>query len=151
MKNESITLLKVEGIYDIQPPVTPALSWLELLIILLLILLFVSTVGYLIWSLFYSAKATAQRKIKKVQRKYLQNSINTHDAIYQVCLILRQGLKIKNIDKNTLLPKKLYRSEKEWGTFTHNLSNLRYKKRKQSQSDMDTLFTDSLHWLKLWS
>lgn len=150
MKNEYITLLKVDGIYDIQPPVTPPLGSLETFIILLLVLLLVSTVGYLIWKLLYSAKATARNQIKKLRKDFVQNNVNTHDTIYRLCSILRQGLNVKNIDKNTPLPKKLYNNINEWSSFTQNLANSRYKNRKQSQPDMDALFIDSLHWLKLW-
>jgi hypothetical protein len=149
MKNE-LTPLIIDGIYDIQPPISPALSGLEINLIILIFILILSVLFYAVWNHYYSTKGRAKRNIKKLHVKYSTNKITPHDAVYQLSLFLRQGLKLNHIGKNTLLPKKLDASKSEWDIFKNNISNLRYKKNIKSYSDISTLFDNSLFWLKMW-
>ena len=149
MKNE-LTPLIIDGIYDIQPPISPALSGLEITLITLIFILILSALFYAVWNHYYSTKGRAKRNIKKLNEKYLTNKIDAHDAVYQLSFFLRQGLKLNHIGKNTRLPKKMSASKSEWNTFKNNISNLRYKKNIKSHSDINRLFDNSLFWLKLW-
>lgn len=150
MNNESVTLNIIDGIYDIQPLANPAISSLELTLIILFSLLAISSLLYYFWLLFYSCKGVAKRKIKKLYSEYLQNKTNEHDTVFQLCSFLRKGLKINTIGKNSYLPARLKSYKSEWEIFTKNLSNLRYANNEISHADINTLFKDSLHWLKLW-
>lgn len=150
MSGEIITLKIVEGIYDIQPPVHPALSGLETTLLATIYITLISLTVYFIWKTFYSAKKRAQRKIEKLRIKYSENKITSHDVIYQLCFILRQGLKLNYLGQNTLLPGKLIAKKEDWTIFTKNISTLRYKNKDKSQHDINTLFKNSLFWLKIW-
>ena len=150
MSDEIITLKIVEGIYDIQPPVHPALSDLETILLAMIYIIFISLVVYFTWKTFYSPKKRAQRKIKKLRIKYSENQITSHDVIYQLCFILQQGLKLNYLGQNTLLPEKLISKKEDWTNFTKNISTLRYKNKDKSQQDINTLFKNSLFWLKVW-
>jgi len=147
MSIEDIKLEKIEGIYDIQA-LSPALfSAAE---ILLATFLFISLITYIIWRVYYSRKGLAKRQIKKLQHLYDKNEISEHDAIYQFCSHLQQGLKLKQLKADTALPEKLTTHANKWLEFKRNISNLRYKTNSEHQLKLGTIFTDSFFWLKVW-
>ena len=150
MNDEIITLKMIDGIYDIQPPVRPTLSGFETTLLMLVFIIFISLIIYFIWKTFYSSRKRAQRKIKKLHVQYLKNTITSHDVIYRLCFILQQGLKLHYLGQNTLLPEKLIAKKEDWTAFTKNISTLRYKNKGKSQQDINTLFENSLFWLKVW-
>ncbi len=150
MNNESISLNIIDGIYDIQPLALPALSSLELTLLSLFSLLVVSLLLYTVWLLFYSAKGIAKRKIKKIHADFLQKKLDEHDAVYQLCSILRQGLKLNQINTDTNLPVRLNAYRQDWELFTKTISDLRYSKNKKSPAELNALFDDTLYWLKIW-
>ena len=150
MDQETITLQKIDGIYDIQPPIEPALSLLETALLSLLLISLVSLILYLTWKALYSKKSIAKRKINNLRNKYAENRINNHDAIYQLCLITKQGLTLTKLNKDTLLPNELTSKKQEWQKFIKDISTLRYKNNTTSDVDINKLFSDSLFWLKVW-
>lgn len=150
MKQETITLQKIDGIYDIQPLIAPALSLLETVLLSLLLISLVNLILYFTWKALYSKNSIAKRKIKKLRDKHSDNKINTHDAIYQLCLITKQGLKLKKLNSDTLLPDKLSSKKQLWQSFIKDISILRYKNNSESHVDINKLFSDSLFWLKVW-
>ena len=150
IKNEITPLNIIDGIYDIQPPISPAMNSLEITLITLTFIIILSMLLYAVWNYYYSTKGRAKRNIKKLHSKYTKKLITPHDAVYQLSYFLKQGLKLNHIGKNTPLPKKLVTRKYEWIKFINNISNLRYKKNINSESEISTLFTNSLIWLKLW-
>ena len=150
MNSESTKLDIIDGIFDIEPLIQPALSGFELTILSLFILLFISISFYYSWKFFYSRKGTAKLKIKRLSRGFSQGKISNHDAVYQACTILKSGLKLNNINKDTLLPEKLIIFKPEWEAFKKKLSNLRYSKNKSLSSEITTLFNDCTFWLNKW-
>lgn len=150
MNQETITLQKIDGIYDIQPPIESALSLLETSLLSLLLISLVSLIVYLTWKALYSKKSIAKRKINDLRNRHAENRINNHDAIYQLCLITKQGLKLKKLNKDTLLPNELTSKKQEWQNFIKDLSTLRFKNNAASDIDINKLFSDSLFWLKVW-
>jgi len=147
MSIEDIKLEKTEGIYDIQALSPVLFSGAE---ILLAILLFVSLITYLIWRIYYSRKGLARRQIKRLQNLYYKNDISEHDAIYQLCSHLQQGLNIKQLKSDTALPEKITIHKKKWLAFKRDISNLRYKKNSGHKLNLNTIFSDSLFWLRVW-
>lgn len=150
MNREIITLKKIDGIYDIQPPISASMNNLEIFLITLMIILIISALLYAIWNHYYSTKGQAKRNIKKLRIKFISNKIDPHDAAYQLSFYLRKGLKLNHIGTNTHLPEKLSTNECEWKAFNTNISDLRYSKNIQTRADINTLFENSLLWLKLW-
>jgi len=150
MKQEPITLQIIDGIYDIQPPIEPALSLLETALLSLLLISLVSLILYFTWKALYSKKSIAKRKIINLRNKYSENKINNHDAIYQLCLITKQGLTLKKLNKDTLLPYELTSKKQEWQKFIKDISILRYKNNTASNIDINKIISDSLFWLKVW-
>lgn len=150
MNQETSTLQIIDGIYDIQPLIKPTLSLLETTLLSVLLISLISLILYFTWHVLYSKKSIAKRKIKMLRNRHSENEINTHDAIYQLCLITKQGLKLKNINKDTLLPDKLLSKKQQWQSFIKDTSILRYKKNIESDIDINKLFSDSLFWLKVW-
>ncbi len=150
MNNESISLNIIDGIYDIQPLAAPAFSSLELTLLSLFSLLVVSVLLYTFWLLFYSAKAIAKRKIKKTYNDFLQKKLDENNTTYQLCSVLCQGLKLNQINTDTILPVHLNAYRQDWGLFTKTISDLRYSKNKKSPAELKALFNSTLYWLKLW-
>ena len=145
-----ISLTIIDGIYDIQPLATPAFSSLELTLLSILFLLAVISLSYYTWLLFYSTKGVAKRKLKKIHSEFLHHNLDEHDTTYQLCSVLRKGLNLNKINKDTCLPASLNRYKAEWDAFTKKISALRYCNNKKSRVEINTLYQDSLHWLKLW-
>ena len=150
MNNESISLNIIDGIYDIQPLATPAFSPLELTLLSLFSLLVISILLYTIWRLFYSVKGIAKRKLKKTHADFLHKKLDEHDTVYQLCSVLRQGLKLNQINTDTNLPVRLNAYKQKWKLFTKTISDLRYSENKKSPAELNALFDDTLYWLKLW-
>lgn len=150
MNNDTTTLQKIDGIYDIQPLIEPAYSSLEITVLSILILLFTITSLYIALKYFFSKKAISKRRIIKLQKQYLKNAISIHDAVYALCHHLNAGLNVKHIDTNTSLPNKISIHYKEWQLFTRKISDLRYKNINSSSIDINELFKESFMWLKKW-
>lgn len=150
MSKNNITLEKIDGIFDIHPPVEPSLSFLENSLILSGATVFTGFSLYLLWRLLYSSKGINQRKIKKLQKLYSDNNKSSHETIYQLCAFLRQGLKVNHIGKETELPEKLEPYKRQWKEFTNRISYLRYKNSNPPVEEVNKALNDSLFWLKVW-
>lgn len=150
MDKKNIILQKIDGIYDIYPPVEPALNLLEKSLIGLSLILLIGFSLYFFWKFFYSNKAIAKRKVKELYNTHTTNNISHHDAIYQLCHITKQGLELNKLNQNTLLPNKLHSKNEQWQIFIDDINCLRYKKNKLSDTDVNKLFLDCLFWLKVW-
>ena len=150
MNHDILTLEKIDGIYDILPPVAPPASGFETTLLILIYMASISVIVYFTWKYLFSTRGRAKRNIKKLHLKYSANEINSHDAVYQLCYLLSQGLKINQLGKNTLLPKKIIHNKQEWLDFTKRISTLRYENKEKLNSDVIILFKDSLFWLKMW-
>ena len=148
MDSKIITLPKIDGIYDIQPIIEPALSAFELTVLFIFLLSFVAVNTYLVWMLVFSRKAKSRREIAKLQKRYIHNNINPHDAIYELCRIIRNGLKQKQLYTKTPPPKNIKGNEQRWYTFIDELSDFRYQNTVDSAIDISPLFKESLFWFK---
>ena len=148
MDSKIITLPKIDGIYDIQPMIEPALSAFELTVLFIFLLSFVAVNTYLVWMLVFSRKAKSRREIAKLQKRYIHNNISQHDAIYELCRILRKGLKQKQLYTKTPPPINIKGNEQRWYTFIDKLSDFRYQSSKDTSIDISPLFKESLFWFK---
>jgi hypothetical protein len=154
MKTTDITPEKIEGIYDIFSLTPPPFSTIEIFLMLLAAILFLSLVSVFFWNLFYSRKGVALREVKKLHILYTAKKINAHDAVYQLCFLLQQGLNLKQIHSNTPIPEKIEPKKASWDKFTQHLAALRYNRKSaadtESEAAVETVFKDSLVWLRLW-
>ena len=75
---------------------------------------------------------------------------NLHDTVYELSLSLRNGLKIKNINASTSLPPQLTSKKTQWDNFVNEMHLLRYKEHTSIEINIDSLFDESLFWLKIW-
>ena len=148
MDSKIITLQKIDGIYDIQPIITPSFSAFELAVLCVLLVSFLSISIYLVWILFYSTKAKSRREIIKLRKKVKLNIINTNDAVYELCLILRKGIEQKQLNTRTPTPKNSKGSKQRWGKFINELTDFRYSENSGSSIDISKLFDESLFWLQ---
>ncbi len=150
MNNVNLKLPIIEGIYDIHPLIEPAASLFETALLFMLLTLLICMSIYIIWKYFYSRKAIAIRKTTQLRVDHSRNKINSHDAAYQLCQIMTQGLKLKHLGKYTLLPEKLKSKSEKWGVFINAISTLRYASNNGMKPEINSLFDDSLYWLKIW-
>lgn len=150
MSIESVTLQKIEGIYDIQPILKPEHSSLETTLLFFIIIMLMIFFLYIPWTLFFSKKAIAKRKIQALKIQHQNKKITTHDTVYELCLVLRNGLNLKNINTKTTLPPQLASNKAQWNNFIEKTDLLRYKKESDSKYNIDSLFDESLFWLKTW-
>lgn len=150
MDKEIETLQIVDGIYDIQPLPIPAASLLETTLLTILFITICSIAFYFIWNVLFSNKAIAKRKIHQLNKSHLTNNINSHAAVFRLCHITKQALKLKNLNKDTPLPKTIESHINRWEEFLGNLSALRYKKSSDKTINLDQLFIDALFWIKIW-
>ena len=148
MDTKFIALQKIDGIYDIHPMMPPAMSILEITVLFILLVIFVTVSAYLAWVFVFSIKAKSKREIVNLRNKYEGNIISPHDAIYELCEILRAGINIKQLCADTPLPKGSKGSEKRWDKFIENLSDYRYNNYSDSSIDISPLFQESLYWIK---
>lgn len=150
MSHYQNTLQIIDGIYDIQPPAVPSFSLIEITVLILLISFLLFVICYFVWKIFFSKKAVAKREVKKVHTKYQTRDLSYHNAVYQLSEITKQGLNLKNINKESCLPVKLQPEKKQWLRFVENISGLRYKNNDEKNTNIDELSKDILYWLKVW-
>lgn len=150
MKNNSINLELIDGIYDIRPPLTPEPGFFESIAILMVIALIIVLTLYFLWKIFLSRKGIAKRKIARLLQDYKFKDINSRDATYQLCHLLQHGLSVNQISRETKLPEKLISEKDKWIIFTDKLTEIRYKNEYQSH-DINSLIVESMSWLKAWS
>ena len=143
-------LVKIDGIYDVYPLAYPALSNLESGVLIFILAILISTIGFLLWFYFYSPKNIIKRQIKQLHTSYINNNINNHETIYQACGLLRQAFKINHIGEQTVLPNKIKQHKNRWQEFSKQVSVLRYQKHKENVSDLNNFFEECLFWLKVW-
>lgn len=153
MNNDEIIpeLEKIDGIFDILPPVTPDLSRLEISLIILASVVSIALVIYLVWRYFYSNKGKIKHQIMKLQDAYSKDNINAHDTIYHLSQLLCSGLKIKKLNNKTTLPVKITSQKKRWLDFSKNISDTKYMNVSRDSENIHALFTESLYWLRCWS
>jgi len=150
MSTTTISLPIIEGIYDIQPLAEPALSFFETALIVVGLLSVICLSIFLIWKYFFSTKAVSKRRLIKLRVNYSENNLTPHDAVYLLCQIMTQGLKLNHIGEDTLLPEKLSSKKEKWLLFIKEISVLRYAKTNSEKNNINNLLKESLYWLKRW-
>lgn len=150
MSTTTISLPIIEGIYDIQPLAEPALSFFETALIVVGLLSVICLSIFLIWKYFFSTKAVSKRRLIKLRVNYSENNLTPHDAVYLLCQIMTQGLKLNHIGEDTLLPEKLSSKKEKWLLFIKEISVLRYAKTNSKKYNINSLINESLYWLKRW-
>ena len=148
MASKITTLQLIEGIYDIQPIIEPALSSFELAMLFIIFISFVAVNIYLVWMIIFSKRARSRREIVKLQKRYTHNIISPHDAIYELCRILRKGLEQKRLYTKTPPPKNIKGNKQRWDKFINELSDFRYDDSIDTSIDISPLFKESLFWFK---
>ena len=150
MASKITTLQLIDGIYDIQPIIEPALSAFELTVLFISLISLVAATFYLVWIFIFSRKAKSRREIVNLQKRYTHNTISTHDAIYELCRILRKGLELKQLYTKTPPPKNIKgnKQQQRWDKFINELSDFRYDDSIDTSIDIFPLFEESLFWFK---
>ena len=148
MASKITTLQLIDGIYDIQPIIEPALSAFELTVLFISLISFVAAAFYLVWIFIFSRKAKSKREIVNLQKRYTHNTISSHDAIYELCQILRKGLEQKQLYTKTPPPKNIKGNKQRWDKFVNKLSDFRYDNSIDTSIDISSLFNESLFWFK---
>lgn len=144
------TIEKIDGIYDIHPPLSPGMSSLEIILLTSGIVICLILLTYFIWRRYFSVKSKIKRKIIQLETLYSERKINHHDAVYQLCSLLQQALKINHIGVNIPLPGKIKSYEHDWNDFAEEVSLIRYSDFEKNDLDINSIFDKSLYWLKVW-
>ena len=147
MKN---ALPKIEGIYDIQPPLPASLNNIELFIIIFVASVLTVLLFYISRKIFNSKRNRLKRKIRQLQISYSEKSIDAHDTVYLLSDFLRQGIGISHLSSQVVLPGKIRKYQARWTKFNNNLSLLRYQKNDTTNPELNTIFMESLFWLRIW-
>lgn len=152
MKNNIGTL---EGIFDIEPPPTPALSILEsytldvafpaLLVIGLLLM-----ISALIWKHYYSPTGKSLRHLSRLQKQFSSNKINSHVTACQISIILRKNLMAGHILNRAFFPEELNEHKARWDTFTKRLTLACYSAKNITPETTSLLFDDANFWIQSW-
>ena len=151
MNDTTLTTLQIiDGIYDIQPLAIPAISLFETTLLSLLTISLIAFVAYFSWKLFFSKRSIATREMKKLHNQFLNKKISDHDAVYRLCMLTKEGLKLKHLNNNVQLPYKLSSKLQQWHVYLDSISMLRYQNETKINIDINKLINDSLFWLKVW-
>jgi hypothetical protein len=138
------------GIYDIVSPAEPALSTTDYAIIIILIAVFSAIVIYIASCFIDVDKIRVSRNIRRLKIAHSNKAITTRTAVYQLCSLVRDGLKIQTINPDDVLPEKITLHQSRWNNFASELSRLRYQKTDAQPVDVSNLFDESLFWLRIW-
>ena len=145
-----ILLPKIDGIYDIQPPLAAELSNTEWFLIFFIISILFGMFFYFLWKIIYSKRNRIKRKIIQLQKSSSVNTTTPHDTVYLLSDYIRQGIGLTCLTQQTALPDQINSQQTRWSDFTKKLDQLRYQKEYTSDKELNTLFTESLYWLRNW-
>jgi len=149
MGNSEI-LQKVEGIFDIHPPVEPTLTQLEVGLAALLCILVGSYISYYIRCHLFSNKNKYKRKIMHLKSNFTHDIATQRKTVYQLCNYLQKALNIHQLGSNSKLPIVLQQHTAKWQLFISQLSELRYTENTSNVSQLNSLFDESIDWIKMW-
>ena len=145
----------LEGIFDIEPPLSPVLYELESTILNvgltgLLIIGLVLISASLVWYYYYSTKGMTRRKILTLHKNFSAKKINNQHAACQLSRIIQDSLGSNQTLKHVTLPAELESHKERWGKFTSLLSMACYSHRETEPEKMSRLFDDACFWIKSW-
>lgn len=150
MNKESINLNIIDGIYDIQPPVTSVQNDMDILLQVFITAILLAGIVFSIWKKYYSKKNNLKRKIKLLHTEFLQNRMTSHDLVFQLASLLQNGLQIKYINIHSELPEQVSEYKSEWESFSTMLSDFRYQDIKSNPVQVAELIQQSLFWIRIW-
>lgn len=145
--NHSNTI--TQGLIDIEAPPMPADGNS-----LVLSIVAVSIVAVILVFLFQNQRKSlryqTRRKLRNQQRLYFQNPSDSHVVAFQIADTLRTGLGITRLAVTTRLPASLAAEQNRWNSFIETLDCARYTLKTCTNSEIDTLFSDAIFWIKKW-
>ena len=148
-----------QGLLDIEPPLVPAGTGLNTVLIAMALILLLMILATLAFRHFSSFRSQARRRLRHLQRSVAKqllrndskgNETVTRVAAYQLARHLADGVGINGITSSTALPAELSHQQDRWQSFTRELSAVRFDRQYSQQSNLDELFSETFFWLKNW-
>jgi len=145
----------LQGILDIESPAIPVQlvfeqHALEIVFVVFLILGALLGTSYLMWRHYFSIRGKAKRRLARLKKNVTLRQINNHEAVFQLSSILRSGLCLQQISKNSPLPNKVLPQHIRWARFLDELSIARYSVSQNKTSQVQLLLGEANYWLRLW-
>lgn len=146
MNDQQLQLL-TQQLADIAMP--PAPDWQPVYIAVALFVLFALTTAVMLYAKKKASPAKTtqtdnpQARLDALQHAWKKGEASDHDAAYQVAILLRQGLKLKQLNST---PPTLLAEEKDWREVIEQLDALRYRNTDNALDE--TIFAHTRRWLK---
>lgn len=156
----SDSLTAENAILDIELPVAPIDSGHTVTITLIAVFILISILSWLSLRRYNSYRSQARRRLRQL-RKSVESKRETNttidkvsaenkDAAFRLARIFSVGVGINGVTRNTELPAHLHQHHERWQRYTTDLSTARYTSQTIKQSTINSLFSETLFWLKHW-
>ena len=153
-------LTATDAILDIELPAAPVESGLTVTLTVISVFILLSILSWLSLRRYNSYRSQARRRLRQLRRT-VKNSDETNRTIEQASADVREtafhlarlfcvGVGINGITRSTALPAYLHQHQERWQRFTNDLSTARYACKSTQPPNLDSLFNETLFWLKHW-
>lgn len=135
------------GILDIIVPDIPE-SGVLTAVLMLVLLTGVCIASFYLWQMFATAKGRARRRLSKLINKKSDASKSNIITAFEIADTVRDGLGLRCLSANKILPDKVSVQDPLWQSFVQRLDKARYSAGSISRKELAQLMSDARHWLK---
>lgn len=145
----------LQGIFGIEPLVSPLLVTVEANIINILVGIVIMAIVFGALLIFvryryFSVRGRASRELAALQTEFERHYSDEHKTVFLLADILRRGLQLQKISIETLLPEKCDSQNSRWSIFVKTLYAARYSVQVADPSQINRLFAETQYWLRHW-
>ncbi len=141
---------KLDGIFDVLPPVMPVQTDFENLLILSIAgLLILIITAILIWR-YTSCRSKAARELRSLARQLQQQNPDHRQTAYTLAVILRNGLKLNRLSHDTCLPPAMSSDQSRWQHYIERMASARYSRNGSDPDALRQLVLETRYWLRHW-
>jgi len=154
------SLTATDAILDIELPVAHVESGLTVTLTLIAAFILSSILSWFIVRHYNSRRSQARRRLCQLRRSLNsvsdinntlgQVSTDSRETAFRLARLFSVGVGINGVTSSTPLPAQIDQYHERWQRFTADLSTARYACQPGLSPNLDSLFNETLFWLRHW-
>ena len=153
-------LTATDAILDIELPAAPVESSLTVTLTVISVFILLSILSWFSLRRYNSYRSQARRRLRQLRRAVKngdetnrtieQDTADVRETAFHLARLFCVGVGINGVTRSTALPAYLHQHQERWQRFTNDLSTARYDCKSIQPINLDSLFNETLFWLKHW-
>ena len=153
-------LTATDAILDIELPAAPVESSLTVTLTVISVFILLSILSWFSLRRYNSYRSQARRRLRQLRRAVKngdetnrtieQDTADVRETAFHLARLFCVGVGINGVTRSTALPAYLHQHQERWQRFTNDLSTARYDCKSIQPKNLDSLFNETLFWLKHW-